>query len=116
QAGVLSNHQEQGAIHERGYDDRTGGWLLARSLAEFERAARGIAQNKSKLNPARDRLVGFSAIGQSLKGPLHRPRAIKSIVDGQATSRLRMSLTRRFQVELSHAKTVLSHVSTEGSL
>src|SRR5262249_16940958 len=24
QAGVLSNHQEQGAIHERGYDDRTG--------------------------------------------------------------------------------------------
>jgi hypothetical protein len=25
------------------------------------------AQNKSKLNPARDRLVGLSAIGQSLK-------------------------------------------------
>src|SRR5262249_58615966 len=24
QAGVLSNHQEQGAIPERGYDDRTG--------------------------------------------------------------------------------------------
>jgi hypothetical protein len=32
------------------------------------------AQNKTKLNPGRDKLVGLSAIGQSLKDH-HRPRA-----------------------------------------
>ena len=43
--------------------DQIDYWIRRHAI----RASCATAQNKSKLNPARDRLVGLSAIGQSLK-------------------------------------------------